>query len=77
MITVNKSQVILFEGKLIAEASTLELAPGEWPDFIAVVDDKNEGYLFQRALPIYRDDEFSGYSYADWASGVGMTVFND
>lgn len=46
MLTVNKSQVSLDGSKLVTEASTVGLAPGEWPDFVAVVDDAGEGFLF-------------------------------
>lgn len=48
MLTINKSQVTLAAGSdwLVTEASSIGLAPGEWPDFIAVVDDAGSGFLF-------------------------------
>lgn len=59
-----------------ADASDLGLAPGEWPDFIAVMHDKrpDEGVLFQRG-PL----EGNGYAVAYWtkAANVRLTVFND
>src|SRR5512146_2355413 len=50
MLTVSKEQVHLVEGKpvLLAEASELGLAVGEWPDFVAVLDATQEGFLFQK-----------------------------
>jgi hypothetical protein len=34
----SKAQFIVFEGAISADASDIGLAPGEWPDFIAVED---------------------------------------
>ena len=79
MLVINKSQVILSEGSLVAEASSIGLAPGEWPQFISVVNDANEGYIFQRqhmidVSPDRRD--FGGYAYAG-KRGEVLIVHND
>lgn len=79
MVIVNKSQVSLSGNKLIAEASTIGLAPGEWPDFISVVDDGGKGFLFQRdARPFSGgEDEIGGFNYHARGSNVELVVFND
>lgn len=77
MVSVNKSQVSLINGKLIGEASTMGLAVGEWPDFISVVDDKNEGFLFMRGTEIHHSGEFGGFNYRTQNAGIEMVVFND
>jgi hypothetical protein len=77
MHIANKSQVDVMDGRLVAEASTLGLKPGEWPDLISVVNDNNEGFLFAKSAPILHDGELGGYHYSDWMSGVNMTVLND
>lgn len=77
MVVVNKKQVDLIDGKLVTEASDLELKPGEWPDFISVVDDNNVGFLFTKSRRIDNHGEFGGYTYYDRTSGVTLEVFND
>lgn len=77
MLTVNKSQVELVDGKLIGEASTMGLAPGEWPDFIAVVDDGGKGFLFQRGGRLAGAGAEYGYGYFSRASGDVLEVIND
>ena len=74
MLTVNKAQVRLIDGKLMGEASEMGLAPGEWPDFIAVVDDAGKGFLFQREQISLRDGVVH---YRDRAAGVELLVIND
>ncbi len=50
MHTIKKEQTMLVSTTLLtAEASEIGLAPGEWPDFIAVLDDQDEGFLFLKA----------------------------
>lgn len=74
MHTVNKSQVDIVKGRpeLFAEASEIGLVPGEWPDFIAVLDDAGEGFLFQR---IFRHEHSAKYRTAD--GRFALTVLND
>ena len=73
--TVTKDHLGRVEGKpeLVAEASELGLPPGEWPEFIAVVDDKEEGFLFLRAYMMAG----GGYCYQTRDGAVSLTVFND
>jgi hypothetical protein len=77
MHIVNKRQVMLIEGKLMAEASCLDLKPGEWPDFISVVDDNNEGYLFNKSRQMIHGGMFGGYIYQTVNGGVILEVLND
>jgi len=74
---VNKSQVSLEGNKLVAEASSIELSPGDWSQFISVVDDSGSGYLFQRGAPFNHGDEFAGFNYYSRRSNVELVVFND
>ena len=48
MVIVDKRDVFLMEGtnELCVEASVAGLAPGAWPDFIAVLDERDEGFMF-------------------------------
>lgn len=77
MITVNKSQVSLEDGKIVGEASTMGLAPGEWPDFIAVVDDSDNGFLFQRADATRYDGDLASFRYLSTVGNLEMVVLND
>ena len=79
MLVVNKAQTTLGDGGLVAEASTLGLKPGEWPDFIAVLNDDLKGYLFRRQhQPInnYPSNQFAGYVYVA-SRGEQLLVYND
>lgn len=50
MLTIKKSEVSFIDSTLLAtEASGIGLAPGEWPDFISVLDNNNEGFLFMKS----------------------------
>ena len=73
--TVTKDTVGLVEGKpeLVAEASELGLAPGVWPDFIAVVDDDGEGFLFERSYM----RAGGSWCYRTKDGLVSLLVFND
>jgi hypothetical protein len=79
MIIVRKDQVTITSPiEFHAEASTLGLAPGEWPDLIAVLNDDNEGFLFVRGGSLQGwDGEFSGFMYHSNSTGRKLTVFND
>jgi len=80
---VNKSQVSLDGNKLVAEASSIELSPGDWPDFISVVDDSGSGFLFQRGDPFNHNEEFAGFNYytrggsLSSSRNIQLVVFND
>lgn len=77
MVTVNKAHVTLEGNDIVGEASTMGLAPGEWPDFIAVVDDSNDGFLFQRASAICHNGDLGGYDYFSTVGTLKMVVLND
>lgn len=83
---VNKKQVSIIEGpegqsELFAEASSLGLAPGEWPEFIAVMHNESkdaaEGFLFQRAESIKAGEEFGGFNYRSRTGAFTLAVLND
>lgn len=82
MICVNKEQTSLVphpsgdKMMLAAEASTLGLKPGEWPDFISVINSAGEGLLFQRERPSRTGGEFDGYWYVT-QHGTYLHVLND
>ena len=61
------------EGNAIySEASCMGLAPGEWPDFIAALNERNEGFLFLKEAIL----ELEGrYSTKD--GKVRLCVLND
>jgi hypothetical protein len=73
MLIINKKQTTLVDGNLVTEASMIGLAPGNWPNFIGVVNDAGEGYLFRRQdLPLEDD----GRVYVA-SRGEHLLVFND
>ena len=79
MFTISKAACSLSSDKksLVTEASDAGLKPGNWPDIIAVMDEKNEGYLFFKGPPIIYHDEFGGYEYRTKSGDFGLTIFND
>ncbi len=73
MLIIEKGQTVLVNGRtLTAEASDLEMPPGEWPDFIAVMDMQNKGFLFQK---ISVDEEMGRYTTED--GSFELHIFND
>jgi hypothetical protein len=76
MFTVNKNQVDLINGKLVGEASTMGIPPGEVPDWIAVLDDQNEGFLFGFPVVDIHNEEVTGWNYHT-NNGLQMLVIND
>jgi hypothetical protein len=79
MIKIDKSLVHLNEDKvgLTGEASTMGLAPGEWPDWIAVTDSGNDGFLFGHPKEMTHRGEFAGKVYNTNDGAFTLTVFND
>ena len=80
MFTIAKENCILSADNrgLITEASTAGLRPGEWPEFIAVTDQANCGFLFQRSYKDFTDDgEFCGMHYRERSSNFRLLVIND
>ena len=76
MITVNKKQVATTDGKFVAEASSLGIPPGVVPDFIKVVDDNNNGYVFSTPITHYHRQEVTDWVYKN-NTGLTLTVLND
>ncbi len=83
IVTVNKEVVTFIPingdraARLVTEASTLELRPGEWPDFIGVVDHDDQGFLFRRAEDIKNlGGDLGGVNYRT-RDGMLLVVFND
>jgi hypothetical protein len=77
MVVVNKKQLTLSGEKLVGEASSIGLALGQWPDFIAVLDDQNEGFLFERGTyPQFERGELIAQSYYS-QQGFELSILND
>ena len=80
MHTVQKSQVILNpedKTKLIAFASDLQLPPAHWPDFIAVVDEQEKGFMFGGGRREFVNNDFVGVLYTTSNGAYSLIVFND
>jgi hypothetical protein len=75
---VNKNTVELIGTRLVGEASAMGLAPGEWPEFIALVnsDTATEGYLFHKSLLVDGDGTRHYYAASD-AAKQELVVIND
>ncbi len=74
MFVVKKQDVFPVGTNLVCEASTIGLGPGEWPDFVAVVDEKGSGFLFG---PTFDRDKEGGRIYFSRASAIGLHILND
>lgn len=73
MIVTDKADYQLTsDNALLTEASMIGLAPGEWPDFISVVDESNRGFLFQRGW--VRPD---GVHVYQTRGGAQLRILND
>jgi len=72
--TAGRSEVYL-----VADASTLGLAPGEWPETLAVLKKdrwSRDVDLFTKPYPIMHEGRFIGMRYKG-ADGVVLEVLND
>jgi len=76
MLTIHKSLCSLDQNRLITEASTANLNPGEWPDFISVVDDAGVGYLFGAPRYVRPGGELQAVIYTS-RQGHELHVLND
>ena len=74
MLMIQKNDVTACGNKLVTEASTIGLTPGEWPDFVAVVDEKDSGFLFG---PCFQQLEDGGRAYQSDANSVELHILND
>ena len=82
LLTIKKEQCILSHDgqRLITEASDTGLPPGieSMPIFIAVVDAKNEGFLFHLGELGMNEDEITGWNYfSRTRNNFGLLVIND
>jgi hypothetical protein len=78
MLTINKRSTDLVESNVLTtEASTIGLKPGEWPDFIAVVNDANNGFLFGNPQDMFNHGELGAVNYTTKDGAFHLTVFND
>lgn len=65
------------KGYAVSEASMLDLEPGYWPEFLAVLNKDNVGFMFQRGACISNGAELGGYTYWHRQSGMRLDVLND
>ena len=73
MLTIAAQQITLVGNGFFADASQLGLFPGEWPNKIVLVNNRSEGMVFLRSLPVIQNHNFQGWNYQ---SGViDLTVF--
>lgn len=77
--TVQKSKTtqVVGESELIADASDIGLAPGEWPAAISVVDDERECHLFERGSSRTHNGELVAMTYRTRDGLIELTVLND
>ena len=75
MLVVKKTDCILSENKVVAEASDVGLPVGHsLPDFVAVVDETGSGMLFG---PCRREEQVYGDTLAwIWSSRDGSAEFH-
>ena len=78
MVVCNRSQ-FEFDAKCItAEASSLGLTPGNWPDFIAIVDDDGKGFLVQFSVFARNGEDIAYATYYDRNGKLPeVRIFND
>lgn len=62
---------------LVTEASTAGLPPGEWPDFVAVLNKGNAGFLLHWDHNDMSNGDIAGVHYYDRTSGVKLLIIND
>ncbi|MFA4971768.1 MAG: hypothetical protein WC683_04095 [bacterium] len=74
MIAINKRDATLDGSKLIIEASTAGLAPGEWPSIIVVLDDNGDAKIYG---PVTRPLQDGGRVYYAPRSQTELHVLND
>lgn len=73
MIVINKEQVSLHDNCLVTEASSAGLRPGEWPDFVSVINDEGNGFLFG---PLFKPLSDGGRVYLS-KSNLELHILND
>jgi hypothetical protein len=79
MIEVDRCLFTYSPTEIVSEASDLGLKPGEWPDFIAIVDDMRQGYLIAKGDPeITACGDILFFRYYDKSGQLPVVkIFND
>jgi hypothetical protein len=74
---ISEAQLHWVQKRQVAEASSLELAPGQWPERVQVYPAKGSPRLFTRKL-VKRGPEMD-VLYVDYetAGGRQLRIFND
>lgn len=72
---VSENQTVFSNGKYIAEASTLRLPPGVWPDEIYLTG-VNKSHVFYKHEKLQTFGELYGYLYKT-VDGLELHVLND
>lgn len=62
---------------LSTEASTAGLAPGDWPEIIAVTNEADEGFLFFRSSAVMASWDMGAFQYRTKDGDFTLTIFND
>lgn len=74
----NRKQFKYKPDGITADAAEIGLKPGEWPDFISIVDDEGNGYLVHFAGFEKRDDTILFARYYDSTGKLPeVRIFND
>ncbi|KKS89339.1 MAG: hypothetical protein UV64_C0007G0042 [Parcubacteria group bacterium GW2011_GWC1_43_11b] len=76
MFPVTTSQVTLVKDGFFGEHMNLGLIPGEWPSKILLINNKGEGVLFNRSLPVIQLGKFVGFNYQT-ENSIDLTVFEN
>lgn len=79
MFETNRKNFIYTPEGISAEASDLRLRPGEWPDFIAILDESNAGFLVRLArLEKAPDGDVMFAVYQDQTGSLPeVRIYND
>jgi hypothetical protein len=77
MLTTKREEWRYEGGIAHAEASDIGVRPGEWPDFIAILDDRNEGFLLVFRSFERREGDILWAEYAARSGSLVAHVFND
>ena len=76
MLVVKKADCIFSENKLIAEAAEVGLPVGHSvPDFVAVLDEKNVGFLFGPGVRYVKNADGDLVAWV-WSSKDGSAEFH-
>jgi len=74
-MTISKAQVTVDGDRLVTEASTIGLAPGEWPESVTVLNERNEGLIFGPTVTPLEDGGWMYHSRT--GQGFSLHILND